>query len=190
MKNKFFLWLLLLIVYQTKGQDKFPSLDKSIMDVSYCPNNYPILKVQAQLKDPLIARVIYSRPNKNGRNIFCDLIEYGKVWRVGANEATEIEFFQDVIISTKKIAKGRYTLYVIPYETKWTAIINKETDTWGSFMYNSDKDVVRIDIPVEALSEPIESLSMYFNIDKKNAQLNIAWDNVKVVFPFTVVKSK
>jgi hypothetical protein len=40
-----------------------------------------------------VARLIYSRPTKNGRVIFGDLLEYGKVWRLGANEATEIEFF-------------------------------------------------------------------------------------------------
>jgi len=189
MRIHFLNFLVFFLLFQSiKGQDKFPPVDKSPLDISYCPTNYPILKVQAQLMDPLIARVIYSRPGKNGRNIFCDLIEYSKVWRMGANEATEIEFFEDVIINATKIKKGRYSMCVIPFEDKWTIIINKETDTWGTFMYNIKNDVVRMDVPVEILSQPIESLSIYFELKKNNVQMIIAWDNVKVTFPFTYVK--
>ena len=79
------------------------------MDMSYYPNRYPVLKIQDKVTEPLVARVIYSRPQKNGRVIFGELIDYGKVWRLGANEATEIEFFTDVKINEIKIKKGRYT---------------------------------------------------------------------------------
>ena len=44
------------------------------------------------MTEPLAARVVYSRPKKEGRTIFGGLVEYGQVWRLGANEATEIEF--------------------------------------------------------------------------------------------------
>jgi len=80
------------------------------MDMSYYPNGYPVLKIQDKITEPLIARVIYSRPQKNGRVIFGELLEYGKVWRLGANEATEIEFFKDVKNNNKKKKKGRYTM--------------------------------------------------------------------------------
>ena len=103
------------------------------MDMSYYPTNYPVLKIQDKNTEPLTARVIYSRPKKEGRTIFGGLVEYGKVWRLGANEATEVEFYQKVNIGGKKIAKGRYTLYAIVNESSWTFIVNKETDTWGSF---------------------------------------------------------
>ena len=180
----------LFFAHPAGAQDKIPPLDRSPMDMSYCPNNYPILKVQEKLKDSLIARVIYSRPGKNGRAIFCDLVEYGKVWRLGANEATEIEFYKNVVINSVKIKRGKYTIYAIPYETKWTIIVNKETDTWGSFMYNSKKDLVRIDVPVENTAQITESFSMYFDLSNKSALLNILWDNVKVGVPFTVDKNK
>ncbi|HMX78835.1 MAG TPA: DUF2911 domain-containing protein, partial [Ferruginibacter sp.] len=76
------------------AQTNLPPLDKSPMDVSYYPVNYPLLKVQGKSTEPLVARVIYSRPQKNGRVIFGELIGYGSVWRLGANEATEIEFYK------------------------------------------------------------------------------------------------
>ncbi len=64
------------------------------MDMSYYPVNYPILKIQDKVTEPLVMRVIYSRPQLNGRKIFGELQAYGQVWRLGANEATEIEFLK------------------------------------------------------------------------------------------------
>jgi len=90
-----------------------------------------------------VARIFYSRPQKQGRKIFGELVEYGQVWRLGANEATEIEFYKDVKIAGKKVPKGRYTLYAIVNENSWTMIINKETDTWGAFKYDPKKDLLR-----------------------------------------------
>src|SRR3954470_20316171 len=101
---------------------KLPALDKSPMDMCYFPTDYPLLKTQNKTTTSPLVRVIYSRPQRDNRVIFGDLIEYNKVWRLGANEATEIEFFKDVTIAGKKIAKGRYTIYAIPKPEKWTII--------------------------------------------------------------------
>lgn len=172
------------------AQDKIPGIDKSPLDISYCPANYPILKLKDKLNDPLVARVVYSRPAKNGRDIFCDLVEYGKIWRLGANEATEIEFYKDVVFNKTKIKKGRYSLYAIPFEKKWTIIINKETDTWGSFGYDSKKDLLRIDVPTESLVQPVEYFSIVFDVVKNKVNMEIYWDNVKAAVPFTYLNNK
>ena len=71
--------------------------------MAYYPANYPVLKIQDKLTETLAARVVYSRPQKAGRTIFGSLVKYGEVWRLGANEATEIEFFKNVKIGGKKI---------------------------------------------------------------------------------------
>jgi Protein of unknown function (DUF2911) len=165
------------------SQSKLPPVDKSPMDMSYYPNAYPVLKIQDKATEPLVARVVYSRPQKNGRTIFGDLLEYGKVWRLGANEATEIEFFQVVKIGNVKVKKGRYTLYCIPYADKWTIVVNKETDTWGSFKYDEVKDVVRVDIPLQKQAEILESFVMAFEKSATGANLNIGWDNLRVSLP-------
>src|SRR5829696_148421 len=75
---------------------KLPQLDKSPMDMAYYPANYPVLKIQDKATEPLIARIIYSRPQKSNRTVFGELVEYNQVWRMGANDATEIEFYRDV----------------------------------------------------------------------------------------------
>lgn len=184
---KRFLTVLFLIgcSYLTTAQSKVPPVDKSPMDVSYFPVNYPVLKIQDKATEPLVARVLYSRPQRNGRTIFGDLVEYGKVWRMGANEATEIEFFQPVRIGGVRIRKGRYTVFCIPFEEKWTMIINRDTDTWGSFKYDEAKDVTRLDVPVLKQNDITESFSAFFEKSAMGASLAIQWDNVRVNLPIT-----
>lgn len=110
MKKVNFLICSLIFCFQfvmaQSDEGKLPAVDKSPMDMSYYPNNYPVLKIQDKVTEPLLARIIYSRPQKNNRTIFGELIEYGKVWRMGANEATEIEFYKDVKIGGKKYLKA------------------------------------------------------------------------------------
>ncbi|MBK7290207.1 MAG: DUF2911 domain-containing protein [Chitinophagaceae bacterium] len=173
-----------LIFFSLLAQNSnIPPVDKSPMDMAYYPVNYPVLKIQDKLTEPLAARVIYSRPQKAGRTIFGSLVKYGEVWRLGANEATEIEFFKSVKIGGKKINKGRYTLYALVNENTWTIIVNKETDTWGSFKYDKAKDVVRKEVTVEKTDMSIESLSMLFEKATGGYNLIVAWDNVKVALP-------
>lgn len=180
-----FFSLALIALIHVQAQTKFPALDKSPMDMSYYPNGYPVLKIQDKVTEPLVARVIYSRPQKNGRVIFGDLVEYGKVWRLGANEATEIEFYKHVKIDGKKIKKGRYTLYCIPYADKWTLILNKDTDTWGSFKYDENKDLIRVDLPVQKQTESLDAFAMVFEKSPIGANLVIAWDLAKVSLPIS-----
>ena len=183
MKQRIITLVLCILTINLSAQTpKLPSLDKSPMDMSYYPDNYPLLKIQNKVTDPLIMRLIYSRPQLNGRKIFGELQEFGKVWRLGANEATEIEFFKDVKINNKKIKKGRYTLYCIPFAEKWTLIVNKELDTWGSFAYDQSKDVVRMDLPVLKY-DLTEALTILFERTSSGANMLIYWDDAKVVLP-------
>ena len=166
---------------------KFTQLDKSPMDMIYYPVDYPKLKTKpTPVTEPLIARVIYSRPQKMGRKVFGDLVEDGKLWRLGANEATEIELFREVKIGNKKLKKGRYTLYALENKTEWTLIFNTELDTWGAFNYNAAKDALRVTCKVQKTGEPIEAFSMQFEkINAQSCQLLIGWDDVMVALPIS-----
>lgn len=167
------------------AQPQLISLDRSPMDMAYCPNDYPILRIQHKATVPPEARIIYSRPQKNGRVVFGELVEYSKVWRLGANEATEIDLYEDARVGDKKLKKGRYTMYAIPQPDKWTIIFNKATDTWGAFQYDDQKDVVRVDAPTGELKDPVEVFTMEFEKEGDTDSLIMAWDNVKVTLPFT-----
>jgi hypothetical protein len=168
------------------AQQKATDLDKSPMDMTYFPANYPILKMNGKAKADPYARLIYSRPLKNNRQIFGGIVKYGELWRLGANESTELEVFKSLKIGGKTISKGRYTLYCIPYENKWTIIINKDIFSWGSFTYNAKKDVVRVDIPVQQADDAAEALTIYFDDTASGANLVMMWDNVKTVLPVTL----
>ena len=184
MKRYFLLMLIMVLSVTVFAQkEKYPSLAKSPMDMSYYPVNYPGLKMQGKETDPLVARIIYCRPQINGRKIFDSLVEYKKVWRLGANEATEIDFFKPVTINGKKIDAGRYTLYAIPDAATWTIILNSETDTWGAYSYDEKKDILRVDVPVQKLDTPVEALSIIFSKSATGTDLKMVWDNVKVVLP-------
>lgn len=164
---------------------KFAPLDKSPLDVIYYPVNYPVLKIQDRASEPLAARLIYSRPQKGGRSIFGDLVSYGETWRLGANEATELELFTDAKVDGKKIAKGRYSLFAIPEKDRWTLIFNRETDTWGAFKYDATKDVLRVTIPTEKLTAAAEAFSAVFVKTDGGANLVFAWDDVMATLPFS-----
>jgi len=176
--------VLLLTVFCATAQ-KPTDLDKSPMDMSYMPNGYPLLKRAGKAKALPVARVLYGRPLKNGRLIFGGLNKYGELWRLGANEATEIEFFSNVRFGGKFIPKGRYTMYCIPEESKWTLIINKDNYSWGSFIYDAKKDLVRVEADVTRNTEPAEAFTIYFEDTRNGANMVFVWDDVKVSVPVT-----
>ena len=165
------------------------SLDKSPMDMSYFPEDYPQQKMVTPNMPNPVARVIYSRPQKKGRIIFADstisenVIQfYGQEWRLGANEATEIEFFKPVIINKEKISPGRYIMYCIPYPDKWKLIINGNLYSWGLHI-DKTKDLIEIDLPVINNNVQIEYFTMLFQNAAYGCELVMAWGDVKVVLP-------
>lgn len=179
--------LLLFTVFGAQAQPKQTELDKSPMDMSYWPANYPILKISGKAKNMPVARVIYGRPLKTGRNIFGGVLKYNEIWRLGANEATEIEFFSSVKIGGKNVPKGRYTMYCIPSETKWTLILNRDNYSWGNFAYDNKKDVLRKDLDIDRNTENVEAFTIYFDETKKGANLIMLWDDLKVVLPISII---
>ncbi|TAG15058.1 MAG: DUF2911 domain-containing protein [Sphingobacteriia bacterium] len=187
MKKSGFFLMVLCISTAILAQQKPTELDKSPMDMCYWPANYPILKMSGKARDLPVARVIYGRPAMNGRSIFGGIIKYNDLWRLGANEATELELFSAVKLGNKILAKGRYTLFCIPSETKWTIIISKDNFCWGSFTYDIKKDIVRTDIKPEKNDETVEIFTIFFEDKSNSANLVFLWDDLKASIPLTVV---
>jgi hypothetical protein len=175
----------------TTDKNPYVTYDQSPMDMSYYPVNYPLLKMNKQDSTGLIARVIYSRPHKKNRTIFSyspqSLCQYGKEWRLGANEATEIDFFRNVIIGGKTVSKGTYVIYCIPAPDKWTIVLNSNLYTWGLHT-DTTKDILRTIVPVQRQSPALEDFTMVFMDAPEGAELLMAWDNVKTVLPINFSK--
>jgi len=185
MKKLFIPALFVLVFSTTTFAQQFATLDKSPMDMAYYPNNFAH---DRKAGEQAIIRVIYSRPAKGGREIFGKQTPFDKVWRTGANEATEIKFYQDVEFAGKKVKAGTYSLFTIPGEKDWTIILNSELDYWGAYSYNEKKDVVRATAPASQSPTTVENFTIQF--DKKadrQGVMKIAWDKTVVEVPFNVL---
>lgn len=157
-------------------------VDLSPMDMAYFPADFPVQKMDGRTGDLPTARVIYSRPHRQGRKIFGNIVKWGEPWRLGANEATEIQFFQPVTIQNKQVEKGQYVLYAIPYQDHWTIVLNSNLYTWG-LKFNLAKDVLKFDIPSITKDQMVEYFSMVFEKTASGADLVMAWENVEARLP-------
>lgn len=161
------------------SSNPFEDVDISPMDMSYLPSDYPKMSVRRPLP---VARVIYSRPHKQGRKIFGSLLKYGEPWRLGANEATEIEFFIPVTIQGKSIRAGKYILYCIPEPDQWTIVFNSNLNSWG-LTFDSRKDLYKFPIPVLQNKLTVEYFSLMFQTTSGGADMLMAWDNMEARLP-------
>jgi len=160
------------------SSQEFPRLDASPLDISIARNDD---------MSPLI-RVIYSRPQKRNRVIFGDLVPFGKVWRTGANEATELEIYKPLKFGNTIVTPGTYTLYTIPKENEWVVIINCDTNAWGTYNYDEHMDLARITVNSRSAAATIESLSMAFKPTSNGVSLMIGWDDRFIEVPFLKAK--
>jgi Protein of unknown function (DUF2911) len=129
--------------------------------------------------------VKYHRPLVNGRKIWGGLVPYGKVWRVGANENTTIEFSDPVSVEGKPLAKGVYGLHMIPNPDSWTVIFSKTNTGWGSYSYDQKEDALRVDVKPKPLAEQDEALEFEFeDLKPTSTAVTMKWEKLSV--PFTV----
>jgi len=168
---------------QGKNENPYKIVDISPMDMSYFPDDYPKLEMGNATKTPPLARVIYSRPHLQGRQLFHDILKYGEPWRMGANESTELDLYADAVILDKKIKAGRYILYCIPETSQWNIILNSYVDSWGLHQ-DTTKDIARFIIPVKKTANHLEYYTMFFEKTSYGADLLMAWDNLEARLPF------
>lgn len=158
----------------------YAPIDASPVDIAYFPADYPVKRMQQQDTKPPLARVIYSRPHRQNRKIFGALLKYGEPWRLGANEATEIEFFKDATIQGERVPKGRYVMYAIPEEDRWTIVLNSNLFSWG-LKQDPKNDKFRFSILAQHTSTSVEHFTMVFTPYAGHARLIMAWDDVVTI---------
>jgi hypothetical protein len=168
---------LLAIVFFSNyaSAQKLPPLDVSPADIS-------IFRPDGKATIP-VAKVIYGRPQKKGRTMLGGTEAYGKVWRTGANESTELKLYRDVTFGDKKLKAGTYTLYTIPGKDEWTIIFNSKLDTWGAFEYDETKDVARIKVPAGKTDSEVEAFTIAFEGSGGTGNMILAWENTLVKVP-------
>ncbi|MEO8794602.1 MAG: DUF2911 domain-containing protein [Daejeonella sp.] len=133
----------------------------------------PPAKVSETIKSGATITIDYSQPSVKGRTIGKEIAPFGEVWRTGANEATVFETSKDIMVEGKVLPAGKYSLYSIPGEEKWTFIFNKTWKQWGT-NYKQDDDVLRVDVKTEKTSKSMEKMT--FEIEK-DGEVSLMWGN-------------
>lgn len=151
--------------------------------VAASAQNKPVLSPPATVQETITkgatVTINYAQPSVKGRTIGNEIAPYGKVWRTGANAATQFEVSKDVTVNGKELKAGRYSLFTIPGVKEWTIIFNKTWDQWGAYKYDEKEDALRITVkPVKAKAF---TEKMTFTI-AKSGDVDLFWGDVQVGF--------
>ncbi|CAM1345583.1 DUF2911 domain-containing protein [Tenacibaculum amylolyticum] len=152
--------------------------------------NRPTTSQRAEVSQKIgldFIKINYGRPNVKKRKIFGGLLQYGKIWRLGADYQTVIDFQNEYVIKGDTIPKGQYALYAIPSQKNWTIFLNKDTNGWGQYTYKPENNVYEFNFPVEKAPEFTETFTIGFlNTSLNKGELYIQWENSRVRIPITI----
>ena len=127
----------------------------------------------------------YSRPLARGRTLVGGLIPYDRVWRTGANAATQLMISAPVSIGGLDLKPGTYTLWTLPTSHDVKLIVNRETGQWGTG-YNSSYDVGRVPMKTDTLTSGVEQYTMRVEPDPsapRAGRLVIEWGTFRWSVP-------
>lgn len=136
----------------------------------------------------LTVSVSYSRPSVRGRLIFGSeeqkaLQPYGKYWRLGANESTEVTINRDVLFNGSPLKAGTYRMYAIPGSESFEIAVNNELGEWGAFEPDASKDVLRTKVPTQKTSAPVEQYTVSLAPEGEGINMIFEWSDTRFVIP-------
>lgn len=136
--------------------------------------------------------ISYSRPSAKGRDVFNNLVPYGKLWRTGANENTTISFSDDVVIDGKIVPKGKYALFTTPKADNWEIFFYTALDNWGNpETWDETKVALKTNVKSEHIDRFVESFTIGINnLDNNFAHLELSWEKTIVAIKFEVPTAK
>jgi hypothetical protein len=136
--------------------------------------------------------VEYSRPSKKGRNIFGDLVPFGKLWRTGANKNSIVTFSDDVVIKGQTLKKGSYAIFTTPKVDMWEVVFYADTENWGTPENWNEKNVaLSTNVDAQMLGNAVETFTIGINnVDNNSATLELSWDKTLVALKFEVPTHK
>ncbi len=125
--------------------------------------------------------ISYHRPSVKGRQVLGNLIPFGKVWRLGANEATKLTTAGPIELNGLKIPAGEYSLFMLVTEEDGPQlIVNKVANQWGAFKYDQGQDLGRV--PIEGEQDMPHTEQFTITMDStgpKTGRITFAWGDGK-----------
>lgn len=130
----------------------------------------------------------YSRPSMKGRKIFGELVPYSKLWRAGANKNTIITFSSDVVINSKTLKAGSYSIFIKPSAKSWEVIFYSDTENWGTpDKWDDAKVAATATVNTYKMPMSVETWTMTFdNLSNNSAELGFIWENTYAGVKFEV----
>jgi hypothetical protein len=146
-------------------------------------SQHAILKQRVGLTD---IEVDYSRPNKNGRDIFGGLVPFDKPWRTGANQPTKIKTSAPVKLVDKEVPAGEYVLYTIPGANEWTLVLSKNLKAQALTDHKPEEEAARVKAKPVTLAAPSETFTIGFeDLRANSAVFYVEWDKTRVPVKLT-----
>jgi len=161
------------------------------------PKASPAAKVSQGIGAKNEITITYHRPGVKGRNVWSDKSPNAQIgalvprdgnprpWRAGANNATVFETKEDIMVEGQALPAGKYGLFMVPTDGKWTVIFSKGTG-WGSFGYKKDQDALRVDVTVEDAPHQEWLIYGFEGLGDYAATAYLHWEKVKVPFKITM----
>ena len=178
MKKLFTLIMILTVSFAVNAQIETPQ-----------PSPFQKMEQKVGLTDITLE---YSRPSMRGREIFGNLVPFGKLWRTGANQNTIITFSTDVTIGDSNVKAGSYAMFTTPNKDSWDVVFYADTENWGTPQkWDETKVVAKVTAEVYPLPMDIETFTLSFDdLTNDSAMVGIMWEKVYVAFKIAVPTDK
>ena len=143
----------------------------------------------AELKaNGMSVSVEYSRPSVRDRMVFGPkeheaLQPYGKYWRFGANESTELTTETDIEFAGNALGAGTYKIYAVPGPDEFTVVVSNDIGTWGAMEPDHDLDLFEVNIPVIHQDEVCEQHTIWFEASEQGIDMLMCFEHVKLKIP-------
>ena len=141
--------------------------------------------LRAQIGNAIFT-VEYGRPLLRGRNLLGDVIPYDRVWRTGANAATQFTTSTPIKLAGMQVPAGTYSLFTAPHTSGVDLIVNKRTGEWGT-EYSGSLDLGTARMVSEVASAPVEEFTIsIIPSDSKHGKLILEWGSFRWIAPVEV----
>ena len=126
--------------------------------------------------------ITYGRPLRKDRTVG-DSVEPldGRVWRLGADEATTLTTNRDLMLGSAHVPAGEYTLWTLTNGDTTELIVNNQTGQWGTD-YDESRDLARTEMTVSTLDTPADQLTLHVD----ESELRLEWGAMAASVPIMV----
>jgi hypothetical protein len=130
--------------------------------------------------------VDYGRPLARGRTLLGEVIGYDRVWRTGANAATQLTTSAPITLGDLAVPAGTYTLWTVPRASRVDLIVNRQTGQWGT-EYRRAEDLGTVRMKSDTAETAVEQFTIAIEPkDDRGGTLAMAWGTFRWTVPFVV----